>query len=181
MKIVSETLHVVHLSRRLFMRVSIFLHSWTPPVLWERYWHSSQARWKPVNSDRVRKKRWKKKEGRWDDKHNFWLSPLFRTASGRGVDLPYLYNQHPYKPSMRCVVELIHNFSLSLDLLPCSCLRDRSWWWFSSGEGGCILAAGEAGSSGGESQPTEMVREQPILYLTWKSDAPSSLPVNEVF
>ena len=63
MKIVSETLHVVHLSRRLFMRVSIFLHSWTPPVLWERYWHSSQARWKPVNSDRVRKKRWKEKRG----------------------------------------------------------------------------------------------------------------------
>ena len=65
------------------MRVSIFLHSWTPPVLWERYWHSNQARWKPVNQDRVRKKGWNERwGGGWDDKYDFWLSPLFRTASG---------------------------------------------------------------------------------------------------
>lgn len=27
----------------------------------------------------------KRKGGRWDDTNNFWLSPLFRTASGGGV------------------------------------------------------------------------------------------------
>ena len=146
------------------MRVFIFLHSWTPPVLWERYWHSSQARWKPVNSDRVRKKRWKEKGG--DGMTSMTPgSPHFSVL--QVVEGGWPYNQHPYKPSIRCVVELIHNFSLSIDLLPCSCLRDRSWWWFSSGEGGCILAAGEAGSSGGESQPTEMVREKNSQYYTW--------------
>ena len=88
----------------------------------------------------------------------YLVLPPFPYCKAMDGWLTYLYN--PHLLYMWCIVELIHNFFLSLNLWSSSCLRDRSWCWFTSGEGGCILAAGEAGSGRGENQPTEMVREE---------------------
>ena len=58
-----------------------------------------------------------------------------------------------------------------LYLLPHSCHGDGCWCWCSSNEGGCVPAAGEAGSGRGEGQPAQMVRrrghQEDTYFCVW--------------